>query len=153
MTSISYINAVTDEICSRLETNREAMGNFSKILERDQEPSVIADSGVSLPIIVVLPFANRSDSIRLTMSDSGELYHTFTTTIKGYYAFDDLTDNIRTMRSYPFTCLDLFRGANARIESAHVRSASVNPGYFVMIDKPIYKWDVNLNMIMIEQEG
>jgi hypothetical protein len=150
MTSTAAINAVTDAVISRLNSNVVALGNFIAIKERDQEPSVLADHVNLTPVLVVMPLSNRSDNMRMTMGTTGEVYHRFTLTITGYYAFDDLTTSIRTLRGYAYTCFDLFRGSNQQVAAAYITGASVNPGYFVMVDKPIYKWNVTLNFYMLE---
>ena len=148
MTSTAYINLVTDGVISTLNANKAALGDFVTIYERDQEPSVLADHKDLLPVLVVMPLTNP-DSVKMTMGGS-EMYHNFSLSITGYYSFDNLTDDIRTMRGYAYDCLDLFRGTNSKVSHAHVYSGSVNPGYFVMVDTPIYKWIVRLNMKMLE---
>ena len=150
MTSYGSINAVTDEVISRLNTNKVSLGNFTAIKERDEEPSVIANHQSELPMIVVMPLANNPDNIRMTMSDGGEIYHSFSLTIMGYYKFSTLDSDIRTMRNYAYICLDLFRGANSKVATAHIDAASVNPGYFILVDNSIYKWVVKFHMRMIE---
>jgi hypothetical protein len=150
VTSTAAINAVTDAVITRLNSNVVALGNFVSVKERDQEPSVLADSPNLLPVLVVQPLSNRSDSMRETMGTTGEIYHRFTLSISGYYLFTNLDSDIRTMRGYAYTCLDLFRGSNQQVATAYVTGASVNPGYFVLVDKSIYKWVVNLNFYMLE---
>jgi len=150
MTSTAYINLVTDAIISRLNTNKTALGNFLSVKERDQEPSVLADHPDLLPVVVVMPLANRADSISITTGGT-EIQHKFSLSISGYYLFNDLDDDIRTMRGYAYTCFDLFRTATGRqISYAQCTGGSVNPGYFVLTDKPIYKWIVTLNLNMME---
>jgi len=150
MTSTATINAVTDAIITRLNTNVVALGNFIAIKERDQEPSVLAESASYLPVIVVMPLSNKVDTFTETIGTTGEIYHRFSFSISGYYVFSGLDADIRTMRGYAYTCLDLFRGSNSQVSIAHVTGGTVDPGYFVLVDKPLYKWIVTLNMIMIE---
>ena len=154
MSSKTFINAVTDDVITRLTTNKVALGNWVTLYELDKEPSVIAGSIDGLPVIVVEPLADRPDSIRMTSGGGGEVYHRFSLNIMGYYGFSALSTDIRTLRGYAYDCFDLFRGgtsnANQQVGSAHVRSATVNPGYFVIVDHPIYKWTVTLNLEMIE---
>lgn len=150
MTSTAYINLVTDEIISRLNTNKVALGNFISVKERDQEPSVLADHPDLTPVLVVMPLSNKPDVMDITTGGT-EIQHKFSLSITGYYIFNDLDDDIRTMRGYAYTCFDLFRTVNGRqVSYAQVIGGSVNPGYFVLVDKPIYKWIVTLNMTMME---
>ncbi len=150
MTSTAAINAVTDEIISRLTTAKTSLGSWVTIKERDQEPSVIATCLSEMPMIIVEPLSDRPDRIDLLQSDAdSSIEHKFSLSIMGYYKFDVTTD-IRTMRGYAYTCLDLFRGNKAQVATAHAYSASVNPGYYVIVDNPIYKWVVTLTFVMIE---
>jgi hypothetical protein len=150
MTSISYINGATDAVIARLNAAKSTLGNFTRISERDEDPAVLSTSG-DMPIMIVIPLADRPDRVGMTMGGGGELRHDFSISIIGYHLYNTLDDDLRTLRGYAFTVLDLFRlGANAQIGSAHVYSASVDVGYFVMIDYPIYRYIVTLNCKMIE---
>jgi hypothetical protein len=103
-----------------------------------------------MPIMVVIPLADRPDRIRMTMGDGGEFQHDFSVSIIGYHLYGTLENDLRTLRGYAFTLIDLFRGKNAQVASAQVYSATVDVGYFVMIDYPIYRYIITLNAKMIE---
>ena len=150
MASITYINSATDAVIARLNAAKSTLGNFTRISERDEDPAVLSTSG-DMPIMIVIPLADKPDRINFTMGGGGELYHNFSISIIGYHLYATLDDDLRSLRGYAFTVLDLFRsGANAQIGSAYVYSASVDVGYFVMIDYPIYRYIVTLNCKMIE---
>lgn len=151
MASITYINAATDAVIARLNAAKSTLGNFTRITERDEDPAILSTSG-DMPIMVVIPLADRPDRVSMTMGDTGgELRHDFSISIIGYHLYNTLDDDLRTLRAYAFTVLDLFRlGANRQVGSAHVYSASVDVGYFVMVDYPIYRYIVTLNCKMIE---
>jgi hypothetical protein len=151
MASITYINAATDAVIARLNAAKSTLGNFTRITERDEDPAVLSTSG-DMPIMVVIPLADRPDRVSMTMGDTGgELRHDFSISIIGYYLYENLDDNLRTLRGYAFTILDLFRlGANSQVGSAHVYSATVDVGYFVMIDYPVYRAIITLNCKLIE---
>lgn len=150
MASITYINAVTDEVISRLNANKASLGNFTRISERDEDPAVISQSG-DMPIMVVIPLADRPDRVKVTQGGGGELEHNFSVSIIGYHLYTTLDDDLRTLRGYAFTVLDLFRSSTGiQVASAHVTGASVDVGYFVMIDYPIYRYIITLNLRMIE---
>jgi hypothetical protein len=127
------------------------LGNFTRITERDEDPAVLSQSG-DMPIMVVIPLADRPDRISMTQGDTGgELRHDFSISIIGYHLYNTLDNDLRTLRGYAFTVLDLFRvGGGRQLGSAHVYSATVDVGYFVMIDYPIYRYIITLNCKMIE---
>jgi hypothetical protein len=149
MTSTSYIDGVTDAIKTLLNANTATLGSFTTILERDEDPSVIG-TRQDLPVLVVIPLGDKPDRVTLTMGSGGEMYHNFSVLITGYYHYDSLTTEIRTMRGYAFSCIDLFRGSAAKVGYGHIYSGSVNPGYYVMVDNPVYRWEVILNIKMLE---
>jgi hypothetical protein len=149
MTSITYINEVVDAVIAKLNANKTTLGNFTRISERDEDPAVLSTSG-DMPIIVVIPLADRPDRIRMTMGSGGELQHDFSISIIGYHLYTTLDSELRTLRGYAFTVVDLFRGANCQVGSAFVYSATVDVGYFVMVDYPVYRYIVTLNCKMIE---
>jgi hypothetical protein len=131
-----------------LEANKPALGNFTRISERDEDPAVVSNSG-DMPILVVIPLADRPDRMRMSIG-STEVYHDFSIVIIGYYLYNNLDDEIKTLRGYGYACFDLFRGTAAKLAYAHVYSASLDVGYFVMVDYPIYRWILTLNAKMIE---
>lgn len=149
MSSKDYVNAVTDEVISRLIENKDVLG-FVRILERDEEPSVLADSPGLMPTLIVQPLSGKSDAAVMTMGTTGEMYHGFALSISGYYLFNELNTDIRTMRGNAYTCLDLFRGVNQQVSYAYVTGANLDPGYFIIVDKQVYKWVVTLRFTMIE---
>jgi hypothetical protein len=151
MASITYINAATDAVIARLNANKASLGNFTRISERDEDPAVLSTSG-DMPIMIVIPLADRPDRLTWTQGETGgELRHDFSISIIGYHLYSTLDDDLRTLRGYAFTVADLFRlGATSQVGSAHVNSATVDVGYFVMIDYPIYRFICTLNLKMIE---
>ena len=149
MVAVTYINAVIDEIKTRLNSNVATLGNFTRISERDEDPAILSTSG-DMPIFIVIPLADRADRIKMTMGDGGEVYHDFSISIVGYYLYDNLDDNIRTLRGYGYNCLDLFRGLNSKIATAQVYSATLDIGYFIITDYPIYRTILTLRATMIE---
>jgi hypothetical protein len=150
MASVTYINEAVDAVKAALNANVVALGNFTRISERDEDPAVLSTSG-DMPIMVVIPLADKPDRMRLTMGTSGEVYHDFSISIIGYYLYANLDDDIRTLRGYGYTCFDLFRGSgDPHLGNAHVYAASLDVGYFVMVDYPIYRFICTLNVRMIE---
>lgn len=149
--SILYIDGAVDAVIALLNANSAQLGNFTRISERDEDPAVISTTG-DMPILVVIPLADRPDRVRFTMGMGGELQHDFSISIIGYHLYENLdpSTNLRQLRTYAFSCLDLFRGVNSQVGSAYVYSATVDVGYYVMVDNPIYRWIVTLNLKMIE---
>ena len=86
MTSISYINGATDAVIARLNAAKTTLGDFTRITERDEDPAVLSTSG-EMPIMVVIPLADRPDRIRMTQGEGGEVYHDFSISIIGYHLY------------------------------------------------------------------
>jgi hypothetical protein len=149
--SISYIDGAVDAVIAALNANCAQLGNFTRISERDEDPAVISTTG-DMPIIVVIPLADRPDRVKYSMGMGGELQHDFSISIIGYHLYENLdpSSNLRQLRTYAFSALDLFRGAGSQVGSAFVYSATVDIGYYVMVDNPVYRWIVTLNLKMIE---
>ena len=150
MGSIDLINKFVDGVKEKLNAANTELGGFTRISERDEDPAVLSTSN-DMPILIVIPLADRPDRIRWTMGGD-DLYHDFSISIVGYYLFDNLDTALRTIRGYGFNCLDLFRGDDSMIAGCHIYSATLNVGYFVMIDYPIYRFILTLNVKSIEME-
>ena len=148
MTAGSYITEFKDAVITVLEDNKASLGNFTRISERDEDPAVLSTSG-DMPILIVIPLADRSDRVKWTIGGT-ELWHDFSITIIGYYLYNNLDDEIVTLRKYGYAALELFRGTGAHLGNGHIYSGNLDVGYFVMVDYPIYRWVLTLQVMMIE---
>jgi hypothetical protein len=148
MGSIDLINNFTDEVILRLNANKATMGNFTRISERDEDPQYLSNSK-DMPILIVIPLADRPDRIKMTMGGT-EMYHDFSISIVGYYLFQNLDTAIRTLRGYGYNCVDLFRGGNSKVAGCHVYSATLDVGYFIIVDNPVYRFILTMQVKAIE---
>ena len=137
----SAVLAITDE---NLDTV------YPVILDRDEDPAVIADSPMGLPAICVFPIGDRADSINYSMG-SYDKEHNFSTVIVGYYrAMDnilrgeDIYDNIAVLRKVAYDCSDLFAGAGAWFTPGVIYDSKVELGYFEIVDYVIYRFVITL---------
>ena len=147
MSSIDLINNFVDGVKVKLAAST-TLGTPTRISERDEDPAVLSQAG-DMPILIVIPLADRADRLRWTMGGD-ELYHDFSISIIGYYLDQNLIENLRTLRGYGFACLDLFRGVDSMIGGCHIYSATLDVGYFSMIDYPIYRFILTMNVKSIE---
>jgi hypothetical protein len=137
----SAVLAITDE---NLQTV------YPVILDRDEDPAVIADSPMGLPAICVFPIGDKADEIRYSMG-SYDKEHNFTTIIVGYYrAMDnenrgeDIYDNIGVLRKVAYDCSDLFSGAGAWFTPGVIYDSRVELGYMEIVDYVIYRFVITL---------
>ena len=151
MGSIDLINNFVDGVKVKLNAANVELGGFTKISERDEDPSALVRTKSYLPILIVIPLADRPDRIRWTMGGD-EVYHDFSISIVGYYIFSDIDTALRTLRGYGFNCMDLFRGDNSMIGGCHIYSATLDVGYFVLENFPIYRFVLTMNVKSIELE-
>ena len=143
----SSVLAITDE---NLETV------YPTILDRDEDPAVIADSPMGLPAVCVFPIGDRADDINYSMG-SYDKEHNFSTIIVGYYrAMDnetrgeDIYDNIGVLRKVAYDCSDLFAGAGAWFTPGVIYDSRVDLGYFEVVDYVIYRFVVTLQCKIYE---
>lgn len=143
----SAVLAITDE---NLQTV------YPVILDRDEDPAVIADSPMGLPAVCVFPIGDRSDTIKYSMG-SYDKEHNFTTIIVGYYrAMDnenrgeDIYDDIGTLRKVAYDCSDLFAGSGAWFTPGVIYGSKVELGYMEIVDYVIYRFVITLNCKIYE---
>lgn len=148
MSAVTTINNFTDAVIAKLNANKASLGNFTRISERDEDPAYLSNS-LDMPILIVIPLADRPDRMRMTMG-STEMYHDFSISIVGYYLFENLDTAIRTLRGYGYNCIDLFRGSDALEGGCHIYSATLDVGYSVIIDNPVYRFILTMNVKVIE---
>jgi hypothetical protein len=127
-----------------------------QILDRDEDPRIIADSPKGLPAICVIPIGDKEDSVNYSMG-SYDKEHNFSVVIAGYYRAtdnelrgEDIYDDIATLRKIAYDCSDLFAGAGAFFTPGVVHHSRVELGYFEVVDYVIYRFVVTLNCKIYE---
>ena len=109
------INTFAQSIRTRLSTQnaKDFLGGVQQILDRDEDPAIIAKNSQYLPTLLVFPFGEGKYTITQTMGgepvlDEGQIV------IVGYYRFSKDNTNpyadIDTTRAYGLKCIGLFRG-------------------------------------------
>lgn len=126
------------------------------ILDRDEDPAVLADSPEGLPAICVIPLGDKPDGISPFIG-SIDWEHNFNVVIAGYYRAtsnetrgEDIYSDIATLRRKAYDCAELFRGEGAFFQPGVVYGVRVELGYFNMIDYVIYKFVVTLSVKTID---
>lgn len=137
----SSVLAITDE---NLDTV------YPVILDRDEDPAIIADSPMGLPAICVFPLGDRSDDIKYSMG-SYDKEHNFSVVVVGYYRAmnnelrgEDIYDNMGVLRKVAYDCSDLFAGAGSWFTPGVIYDSKVELGYFEIVDYVIYRFVITL---------
>jgi hypothetical protein len=129
---------------------------YPRILDRDEDPAILADSPEGLPAICVIPIGDKSDNISPYIG-SADWEHRFQVVIVGYYRAtrneirgEDIYDDIDTLRKKAYDCAELFKGNGAFFQPGCIYDVRVELGYFEVVDYVIYKFLVTLNITTIE---
>jgi hypothetical protein len=163
MTAFTSVNTIATTIRARLAAasplwimDEDGSTVVPTILDRDEDPAVLADSPKGLPAICVIPIGDKSDSISPWIG-SNDWEHRFQVVIAGYYRAtsnetrgEDIFDDIATLRQKAYDCAELFKGTNAAFQPGNVYDVKVELGYFEIVDYVIYKFVVTLSIVIME---
>ena len=121
------------------------------ILDRDEDPAVLADSPAGLPAICVIFVGDKPDLINPYISTYDWL-HKFNVVIVGYYRAtenqtrgEDIYDDIDTLRGKAYTCAELFKGSGAWFNPGVVTNVRTELGYYEITDYVIYRFVITLS--------
>lgn len=158
MTYYTRVDRICTAIRARLATS-SAMAQVDEygdpqaptILDRDEDPAILADSPEGLPAICVIPLGDKSMDVSYYMGAETEI--DFSVIIAGYYRAtsnetngEDIYADIAALRQRGFDCAQLFTGANAYFNPGVVYHSKVELGYYEIADYVIYKFVVTLNV-------
>jgi len=121
------------------------------ILDRDEDPAVLASSPEGLPAICVLLIGDKADAIHPYISTYDWLHH-FNVMIAGYYRAtsnqtrgENIYDDIDTLRQIAFDCAELFKGTGAWFSPGVVKDVRLELGYYEIIDYVVYRFVITLS--------
>ena len=155
MTAFTAVSGSAAAIRALIWANKVALGDIIEIKDRDEDPAIISDNAAQLPVVCVIPLGDKPDKITFTMGGN-DWIHDFTIRIVGYYRFSydnkDPFSDLILVRKYAYDTVELFRGAtNAGFyPGANAKGATIELGYFMTTDYVIYRYDIGLNVTMIE---
>lgn len=163
MTAFSSVDTIASTIRARIAAASalaitDSYGDtvYPTVLDRDEDPAILADSPMGLPAICVIPIGDKSDNISPYIG-SADWEHRFQVVIAGYYRAtsnetrgEDIYDDIDTLRQKAYDCAELFKGEGAFFQPGCVYDVRVELGYFEVVDYVIYKFVVTLNITTIE---
>lgn len=145
MSSIETVNACVDAVINRLDDNRAKLGNPQHIYEKLEEPAILAEDHV-LPVIHVLPLAERDDTMSLTLGDDESLHHDFGITLIGVYDTTSIKDDLRLIREYGYTCADLFKGDGAAVGPGHIYKITMGVRAMTIVDHVLQEFVITLQV-------
>jgi hypothetical protein len=157
-----------DRICTSIRTTlvgatclfyvdtEDGVSKAPTILDKDEDPAVIADSPAGLPAVLVMPLGDRPDSINYSMGSS-DWEHQFNVVIVGYYRTstpetqgEDIFADIAAERKRAYDCAELFKGSGAFFTPGVIYRSKLELGYFEMVDYVIYKFIITLSIKLYE---
>lgn len=158
MTSFSAVDTMVAAIRAKIAastalkiTDEDGETVSPTILDRDEDPAVLADSPAGLPAICVIFIGDKPDSISPHIS-SYDWLHQFNVIVAGYYRAtsnqtrgEDIYDDIDTLRGKAYSCAELFKGSGAWYSPGVIRDVRVELGYYEMIDYVIYRFVITLS--------
>ena len=132
-------------------TNENGVTVAPTILDRDEDPAVLADSPTGLPAICVVLIGDKPDSISPYIS-SYDWLHSFNVIIAGYYRAlspqtvgEDIYNDIGGLREKAYDCAELFKGNGAWFNPGVVKNLKLELGYYEMVDYVIYRFVITLS--------
>ena len=102
MEDYEFVNSIVDEVISRLNANKTALGGINTVTEKDEHPAVIENP----PEIFVVPVGAGEDKM-YTIQGEDYNYHEFPIEIIGAYRYYNQTaiaDGLRPTRNYGYIC-------------------------------------------------
>lgn len=146
MTSLSHIDGIVDAITDRITKNKESLGDYEVIEERDESP-VYMDL---LPACYVIPIADGKDTIKNVQGMGDATSHSFQVVVAAYYLQSDITTALSTVRGYAYTLVDLFRGDNIAVDAGWVKEFTLEVGYYEAVDNIIHTFVVRMEIESID---
>jgi hypothetical protein len=121
------------------------------ILDRDEDPAILAASAEGLPAICVILIGDKADAMHPYISSYDWLHH-FNVVITGYYRAtdnqtrgEDIYDDIDTLREKAYDCAELFKGSGAWFSPGVIKDVRLELGYYEIVDFVIYRFVVTLS--------
>jgi hypothetical protein len=137
-------------------TDEDGNTKLPTILDKDEDPAVIADSPAGLSAVLVIPIGDKEDSITYSMGSS-DWEHQFNVAIVGYYRTsnpetmgEDIFSDIAVERKRAYDCAELFKGSGAYFTPGVIYRSRLELGYFEMVDYVIYKFVITLSIKLYE---
>jgi len=155
VTAFTAISGAAAAVRARILANAALIGNVKTIKDRDEDPAILADNAIDLPMVCVIPLGDHPDQITFSMG-SNDWIHEFDLNIVGYYRFSQDNTNpfsdIATVRQYSYDTLELFRGPTKAgfYPGCNAKGASMDLGYQITTDYVIYRYDIMLHCTMYE---
>ena len=147
---VTQIRAVLAAADTLAITDEFGVHTHPTILDRDEDPAVIADSPMGLPAICVFPIGDKSDNMNYSYG-SYDVEHEFSVVIVGYYRAndnetrgEDIYDDIGALRTIAYNCSELFQGAGAWFTPGVIHHSKLELGYFEVVDYVIYRFVLTL---------
>lgn len=139
---------------TRITAAAATLGGVQQVLDRDEDPGIIAKNAKDLPTICVIPIGESKLNVTLSMGGN-EVIESFEQHIVGYYRLT--TDNktpyaaTDTMRGYAKTCLDLFSGqTDAVFNGCVIYKATIEIKPYEEMDYVIDRFLITLGVYSIE---
>ena len=121
------------------------------ILDRDEDPAILANSAEGLPAICVILIGDKADAMHPYISTYDWLHH-FNVLITGYYRATDnqtrgenIYDDLSTLRQKAYDCAELFKGDGAWFSPGVIKDARIELGYYEIVDFVIYRFVITLS--------
>lgn len=121
------------------------------ILDRDEDPAVLASSPEGLPAICVILIGDKADAMHPYIGSYDWLHH-FNVLITGYYRAtsnqtrgENIYDDIATLREKAYDCAELFKGSGAWFSPGVVKDVRLELGYYEITDYVIYRFVITLS--------
>ena len=139
---------------SRILAAATALGGVQQVLDRDEDPAIIAKNAKYLPTICVIPIGAGKLSGTLSMG-SDDVQEEFQQAIVGYYRQSQNNQvpysDINLMRQYGKTCASLFSGqSNMAFNSCVVYKWTLEIAPYQEQDYVLDRWVLTLLVKSIE---
>ena len=128
MTSANFID-FSATCRARILAASDVLGGIQQVLDRDEDPAILAKHSSSLPTVCVIPIGESKLTVNLSMGGD-EILEEFQQNIVAYYRFsrDNKTpySDINTIRQFSKNMLALFTGqANMAFNDCVVYKATI----------------------------
>jgi len=144
--TITSINTTISAIKTLLLANKASIGNITEVLERDEYPQIVLETGK--PLAYIIPMMDGPDIIEGKAGNAGISYHEFPVDIIAFYRMNNIAEDLLTVREYGFNAYDVIKSGstscNNWLAGAVVHQFELEFGYFTVVDYIIHWWSLKL---------
>ena len=157
MTTKTLFNNIVDQFITVINANLTTLA-VGGVEERAEDPAVLDKVRKYGGYMYIIPLAEGRDRMDVMQgSPDKEMYHNFSMNATSYFDYTadtntnrSVTPSLRLTRDHAFDLIDLFNGNDNQIANGFVYRFELEQGYYEIVDRIIYTYNVKFFMKVLE---